>query len=527
MVFSDLEFILIFLPLVLILHYLVLRKFDLRFRIIAIIFVSILFYGYEYPAYCFLILGSVAFNFCVGRMLNQRTFNRRLLLIIGLCGNLGALGYFKYAGFLVDSWVSLTGADLVSLRITLPLAISFFTFQQIAYLVDAYRERIPKHDFNSYALFILLFPQLIAGPIVRFQEFFPQIGHLGSRLQSRLSDIAIGLSFFALGLIKKSLIADNLALYVDPLFAAAGAGDPITFAEAWTSVLCFSFQIYFDFSAYSDMAIGLTRLFGIQLPFNFNSPYKASSLIDFWRRWHMTLSRFLRDFLYIPIGGNQGGQLSQSRNILIVMLLGGLWHGAGWAFVAWGALHGLGLIVNHGYRIALKNLPSIWTPFDNRLIAGAVTFLFVTAAWVPFRSDDLETAWRIWRTMCGLEGLVLPLILEPVLGANGMLHLSHAEFSNALYHGVGQAFGVIGGGAPIIPVAAVIAFLLPNSQEWLTGRDSVTVTDRKDGFLQLTIRVQSIFAWRPTIIWATALSGITFFAVAQNKSPQVFVYFQF
>ena len=267
-------------------------------------------------------------------------------LLICVAANIALLGWFKYAEFFAESANHIIGGKYSVPVIVLPLAISFFTFQQIAFLVDVYRGKAKTEGLRSYALFVAFFPQLIAGPIVRYQEIVPQFRNLSSRLSDRLDGIAIGASFFAIGLLKKSLIADELSLYADPLFEAASRGEIITFAESWTAVLAFGFQIYFGFSAYSDMAIGLAKMFGITLPINFNSPYKATIIIDFWRRWHMTLSRFLRDYLYIPLGGNRRGPLLQYLSVMLVMLLGGLWHGAARNFVLWGGLHGT-FIVGH------------------------------------------------------------------------------------------------------------------------------------------------------------------------------------
>lgn len=267
-----------------------------------------------------------------------------------------------------------------SLNIILPIGISFYTFTQIAFLVDTYQEKVNEYRFIHYLLFVTYFPHLIAGPVLHHKEMMPQFAD--SRIYKfSTTDFAVGLTIFCIGLAKKVLIADNLAPYANPLFSGADA--PSLFI-AWGGVLAYTFQLYFDFSAYSDMAIGLSRLFGVKLPLNFNSPYKATNISEFWGRWHMTLSRFLMDYLYIPLGGNRTGIIRRYRNLITVMLLGGLWHGAGWNFVIWGGLHGVYLIIHHGWGklSELLNFPVnlvLW-----RLTATSITFLSVCFAWVFF-----------------------------------------------------------------------------------------------------------------------------------------------
>ncbi len=353
MLFNSLVFVLGFLPAVVIGFALLARRGTPGQAMLFLVGASLLFYAAWNPPYLFLLVGSVAFNYGLGQRLRARP--SRWVLGFGIAANLGAIGYFKYANFFLDNVNALTGGGLEIGTIVLPLAISFFTFQQIAYLIEAHRGDIAEHDFLSYALFVTFFPQLIAGPIVRFNEVVPQFaaerfGRLGSR------DLALGATLFVIGLGKKVLLADSLARAASPVFQAAELGLPVAPVEAWTAALAYSFQLYFDFSGYSDMAIGLACLFGIRLPWNFASPYKATSVIEFWRRWHMTLSRFLRDYLYIPLGGNRKGPARRTVNLMIVMLLGGLWHGAGWSFVIWGGLHGLYLCVNSAWRAGLSAL---------------------------------------------------------------------------------------------------------------------------------------------------------------------------
>ena len=344
MLFSSFIFILLFLPATLLGWHIASRVAGGRFVLGVLVVASLFFYGWWNPAYLALLLVSITGNYVLGLMLHQDQ-QSRIHLAAGITFNLGLLGYFKYAEFF-----SIGGTEYGSWRledVALPLAISFFTFQQIAYLVDVYRGESAERDPLRYVLFVSFFPQLIAGPIVHHKEMLPQFLGMG-RTGVTSRNLAIGGSIFLLGLGKKVLIADSLGGFADPMFNAVTAGVDPTLFEAWGVTLAYTFQIYFDFSGYSDMAIGLGAMFGLRLPINFNSPYKATSIIDFWRRWHMTLSRFLRDYLYIPLGGSRRNVPGRYVNLMIVMLLGGLWHGAGWTFILWGGVHGIYLVINHG-----------------------------------------------------------------------------------------------------------------------------------------------------------------------------------
>ena len=315
------------------------------------LFRSLVYYAWWRPEYLLLLLFSVAVNFGLGKLIIDGGLSRpraRAVLTVGIIFNLCLLGYFKYAGFFVANVDDFFGAQWVVPNIILPIGISFITFQKIAFLVDAYRGLVRNCTPRNYTFFVTFFPQLIAGPITHHSEIMPQIGP--SQRRDIAADLAVGISIFVVGLFKKVVIADSLAIYADAGYAMLRAGQPLDHASAWVTVLCYSFQLYYDFSGYSDMAIGLARMFGFRLPVNFYSPYKSTSIIDFWRRWHITLSRFLRDYLYIPLGGNRRGPVRRYVNLGIVMLLGGLWHGANWTFVVWGAVHGLMLALNHAWR---------------------------------------------------------------------------------------------------------------------------------------------------------------------------------
>ena len=331
--------------------------------------------------------------------------------------NIAFLAYFKYTNFILLTYSTVSRADFRPAAILLPLGISFITFIQIAFLVDVYRRRTDDLGLAKYALFVSYFPHLIAGPIIHHKEVMSQFTNERIRGVSQ-ADVAIGISLIVIGLFKKVVMADTLAGHAALGFRLAGEGQPISFFDAWGASLAFTFQIYFDFSGYSDIAIGLSRLFGIKLPINFNSPYKAGSIIEFWRRWHITLSRFLRDYLYIPLGGNRGGVFRRYLNLFLVMLIGGLWHGASWLFVVWGGLHGIYLIINHAFRhvmqlpgIVRSGLPRILVPLSSLLVFPAVVF-----AWVFFRAPTWDGAMVMLRAMAGSNGILLPERFQSILG---------------------------------------------------------------------------------------------------------------
>jgi D-alanyl-lipoteichoic acid acyltransferase DltB (MBOAT superfamily) len=348
-----------------------------------------------------------------------------LLFVAGIAGNIGLLAYFKYADFFIDTLNAAAKSDLPLLHVILPLGISFFTFQKIAYLADIHARHARTRRLVDFALFVFFFPQLIAGPIVHHSEVMPQFRLLGREeahdpAKSRAlawENSAVGLTIFLIGLVKKVVVADQIARYVSPIYAAAPHEPAVGFVLAWQAALGYTIQLYFDFSGYSDMAIGLARLFGIRLPANFNSPYASLSIIDFWRRWHMTLSRFLRDYVYIPLGGNRHGPARRYANLIATMVLGGLWHGAGWTFILWGTLHGLYLLIAHAWdSFSRVRLPSP--------LAWAATLLAVIVAWVIFRAPDLHSAGVILVGLTGMQGLHHPI--APVGEAPAVIFISLA-----------------------------------------------------------------------------------------------------
>jgi D-alanyl-lipoteichoic acid acyltransferase DltB (MBOAT superfamily) len=393
MLFNSPEFVLGFLPVVLIGFFLAGRVGGTRWALRWLIAASLFFYGWWNPKFVLLLAGSILANYAIAERIRRRSSRR--WLIAGVAANLALLGWFKYANFMIHGVLRLNTPEL---DIFLPLAISFFTFQQIMFLVESYRGERVDNGLLPYASFVAFFPHLIAGPIVRPREIMPQL--LASDLaEPRAEHLADGMTIL-LGLAKKVVLADTFAHYSDVGFAAAAQGAPISFIEAWYAALSYTLQIYFDFSGYSDMAIGLARMLNVRFPLNFASPYKAANIAEFWRCWHITLSQFLRDHVYIPLGGNRHGESRRNANLMATMLLGGLWHGAAWNFVLWGGLHGLYLV---GHR-----------RFPWRLPAGAahaLTLLVVVIAWVPFRASNMSATLAMLRGMAGLNGIALPQMI--------------------------------------------------------------------------------------------------------------------
>ena len=405
MLFNSYEFIFIFLPVIFIGYFYLTSKRLIIGSKAWLVGGSFFFYSYWNPIYLPLILLSIFVNYAIGGSFNKNTkINKKTILIIGILFNVGLLAYFKYTDFFLENWNGIFGSNIPLPHIALPLAISFFTFQQIAYLVDSYKGETKEYDLLNYMLFVTFFPQLIAGPIVHHKEMMPQFSSKWN-LVKNYKNIALGLFVFSIGLFKKVVIADTFAFWATNGFDNAVL---LTFFEAWATSLSYTFQLYFDFSGYTDMAIGAALLFNIKLPMNFNSPYKALDIQDFWRRWHMTLSRFLRDYVYIPLGGNRVSKYRNYINLFTVFLIGGLWHGAGWTFVIWGALHGIAIVVHR-----------IWQELNlkmNKVLAWIITFNFVNIAWVFFRAKDMESAEKVLSGMFGADGVMVHLYLETSLG---------------------------------------------------------------------------------------------------------------
>jgi alginate O-acetyltransferase complex protein AlgI len=391
MLFQSQGFILIFLPIAVGSYYIVAGSERARHAVL--IAASLVFYGWWDARFIVLLVGQIGATWLLAWW--HKKSGRTAALHLGVALNLASLATFKYLDFLLASAQSLLGVTLPRADILLPIGISFFSFQLISYLVDRMRGDAPVYPLRPFALFVLLFPHLIAGPIVRHNELVLQLA-LDPRREGLWRRLAVGLTLFTLGLAKKVLLADKLGQVVDPLFAGA-AGKPLALAEAWNAALAFSLQLFLDFSAYTEMAIGIALLFGLLLPENFRRPYLATDLREFWQRWHISLSNFIRDYLYIPLGGSRAGPARYVLATLVSMGLCGLWHGAGWTFAAWGVWHGLGLIVCRFWRELKRPMPPA--------VGWLLTMLFVLAGWVLFRAADFGTAASILASLVGLNGI--------------------------------------------------------------------------------------------------------------------------
>ncbi|MCH7225714.1 MBOAT family O-acyltransferase [Haloferula sp. A504] len=516
MIFNSYTYLLLFLPIAL-LGFSLAARIHLRAGFGWLVLCSLFYYGWWNPnpnepwtpVYVFLILGSCVGNFICGNAITRSrgTPTGKAILTAGVVANLGLLAYFKYTGFLAQVLQHFTGWPGSIPTVVLALGISFFTFQQIAYLVDAWRGETEEHRFTDYMLFVSFWPQLIAGPIVHHKEMLPQFQREAWR-NHRWVDASVGVTIILIGLFKKVVIADNAAPIANAIFGLAGSGtrEP-TMLEAWSGATAYSMQIYFDFSGYTDMAIGAARLFGIRLPLNFHSPYKATSIIEFWRRWHITLSRFLRDYLYIPLGGNRCGKSRRYFNLLITMIIGGFWHGAGWTYLLWGLLHGLYLCVNHAWITLRKrlSLPPIPKP-----VAVLLTFFFVLLAWVPFRAGAFE------------------------LGASGStakaLETTRTMFASMFgFNGFGgwpdrSAFVVKDSHAIRVCLLVFVCWLLPNTQQFM-GRYQPSIDPY--AFEDNVRGPRRWWQWRPTTGWFIFTLLMLLVTIHQFDKLSEFIYFQF
>ena len=489
MLFNSYTFIFGFLPIALVVFFTLTKFRFLKAATAWLLIASLAFYSYWNIAYLPLMLISIGVNYGVGRAIEspkQSTEQRKIWLIVGIIFNLGLLGYYKYANFFLSSIDYVLGTDWNLKGIILPLGISFYTFTQTAYLVDAYRGETKGYNLITYSLFVTFFPHLIAGPILHHNDMIPQFQKLRNFAFSH-KNMVRGLALFILGLSKKVLIADNLSIWVAPVFNNAA---DVTFIEAWAGALCYTLQLYFDFSGYSDMAVGLGWMVNINLPWNFDSPYKATSISDFWRRWHITLSNFLRDYLYIPLGGNRKGETRRYINLMITMLLGGLWHGAGWTFVLWGGLHGVYLCINRWWHKLGKPLP--------KFLARTITFIAVLISWVLFRATHISDALELLRTMVGLKGIVLPV--GEVSGKFAWLRhlgIQLKPWEQLTYLPLNDKLGLI-----VLLVILICTFLLPNTRQ---------IMDR----------------FKPTWWWAAIMGLMTAGALISLNRVSEFLYFQF
>lgn len=492
MLFNSQLFIFIFLPITLFIFYFLIKTRCKKIIVPALALLSLVFYACWNPMFLILLMASIFFNYFIGFMLAKNNTNdnskiSKLILIFGITINLLTLGYYKYFNFFIDNTNNLFHLSLPEGNIILPLGISFFTFTQIAYLVDVYKKEAREYKFSSYLLFVTFFPHLIAGPILHHKEMMPQFQD-EKNLEVNWENISIGTALFVIGLAKKVLIADKLALFATPVFTSVASGQVTNLLFSWIATLAYTFQLYFDFSGYSDMAVGLGLLFNIKLPINFFSPYKSTSIIDFWKRWHITLSRYLRDYLYIPLGGNRHGQFQKMKNLMLTMLIGGLWHGAGWTFVIWGGLHGLYLVINHSW----KQLKITIHP----ILAWLTTFMAVCLAWVVFRADSLKSA---------------GVIIKGMFGFNNVVNLSCIDS-----HKIDDALIYIG-------IAFFIAVFLPNAIEIVSKFKPVL---KLPDFKNETI-ISKYFYWRPNNAWAFCFGILFIICILSLVSNSEFLYFQF
>ncbi len=458
MLFNSQVFVLGFLPVVLALYYGLGARPAARQAVL--VAASLAFYGWWDLRFVPLLVGLTLANWLLVRAYAR--WRQGWWLIGGVAGNLAVLGVCKYADFAASTLSAMLGMAHRPWGIILPLGISFFTFQKISYLVDLRRGDRHVYGLLEFAAFVTFFPQLIAGPLVRHNELIPQFA-LPPRRPEMWENGARGSALFLIGLAKKVALADTLALLCDPVYARVAAGAHPSLAEAWLAACSYALQIYFDFSGYSDMAIGLALMFGLRLPMNFAAPYRAVSIREFWRRWHITLSRFLRDYVYIPLGGNRDGAGRQAVNVVATMLLGGLWHGASWTFVAWGGLHGAALAADSAWNRARLPMP--------RLAGWALTLAFVGAGWVLFRSPDFATAARMFAGLAGAGGV-------------GAAHVDNA---------------------PVLAAAVAIALLAPPSQ----------------------VLALQLLRPSPWLAAPAGLALVVLLLLVGGRVPNEFIYFQF
>jgi len=505
MVFSSLEFIYLFMPPVLLVFFM-LRYFQKENAIIWwLIAASIAFYAWWSPIHLILLIASVVINFTLHKMILKT--GSRFVLTIGIIGNLATLAYFKYADFLISNVNLIAGVETPLLGIVLPLAISFFTFQQISFLYDTYVGQIERCDFAKYCLFVVFFPQLIAGPIVLQKHTIPQF-KMSIFNKSWAINLSVGMSLFIIGLFKKIVLADGIAPIANTVFNASEAGHAVPFEAAWMGTVAYTFQIYFDFSGYCDMALGLARMFGIRLPINFNSPYKALNIVDFWRRWHITLSTFLRNYLYIPLGGNKKGLTRRYVNLTATMLLGGLWHGASWNFVFWGLLHGFYLTINHAWSaiVPAREAPSPAIAFLEQTVARALTLLAVMIAWVFFRAESFGSALAVLKGMFGQTLYADARIWDGLLNETGSFWFQTV-------------------------VLTCIVLIAPNSIEIVKKYRPVVDLKAKSAELRNTfLPLARLLHWRPSLGWSVTFSIVGLVSLIQIyrlDELTEFIYFNF
>lgn len=471
MLFNSYEFVFLLLPVTLLVWYGLNRLRRYAAAKVCLVIASLIFYAYFNISYLPIILGSIAVNYALGRVLVSDASQavRRLFVWIGVLLNLGVLGYFKYFDFFLQNLNLLFRADFAMRGIVLPLGISFFTFQQLSYVIDCYKRTVPRYAFLDYALFVSFFPQLVAGPIVLHSEIVPQFADV-SKKSFQPDSFCCGVMAFSLGLAKKVLIADALGVVVNSGFDTLQS---ISGAQAWLTMLAYTMQIYFDFSGYCDMATGIGRMFNIELPTNFDSPYKAVDIVGFWKRWHITLTRFFTHYVYFPLGGNRKGKARTYLNIFIVFLVSGIWHGAGYTFILWGVLHGIANILCRALRPYLENVP--------KALLWIVNFAFLNLTWVIFRAPTITDAATLYRRLfSGTVGLqdTLKTALEKNIASNLLMNLGVPQ----------HEFVYI---VLLIAAATGMALLLRNTNERI-GRFRPTAVSALVVIALLTVSVLSL-----------------------------------
>jgi alginate O-acetyltransferase complex protein AlgI len=488
MLFNSYCYIFLFLPAVLFLYFLLSKR---RFTVaskLALLLASLLFYGWWNPVYLPLIAGSILFNYLLGRLISGKRDEGRFsysksLLVVGIIGNLALLGYFKYADFFISNVNNIGHLTLPLLRIILPLGISFFTFTQIAYLVDTQKGKVKEHSSLNYGLFVTFFPHLLAGPIIHHAEMMPQFDRLRNKVVD-YRNLSSGICLFFIGLFKKLVIADTFAVWANNGFDTI---NQLTVIQAWVASLSYTLQLYYDFSGYTDMALGSSLMFNIKLPINFNSPYRSLDIQEFWRRWHITLGRFMRDYVYIPLGGNKVPEWHILLNLMITFFIVGLWHGAGWTFVLWGCMHGAALVIHRLWKRSGYSMP-VW-------IAWFLTFSFVNVGWIFFRAKTFSDALKVLKGMAGIDVASLP---------NGMFdRLTQVK---SFVPALDDLFGKIGNNSKAI--VCMFLIFLPLS---IFFRNSNEVAER----------------FRPTAVQLVLFAVVAWISVLFLGTYSEFLYFRF
>ena len=554
MPFNAFDFIFVFLPITTVTFFVLQKYLGHTQSLLFLLVACFTFYGWWDPGLIWIIFASIFLNYICNYILTgldqKRNRIRMGVMLVGVAANLALIGYYKYFFFAAIVSNDLFDTHYSTVQLILPLGISFFTFQQIAFLVDTWGNHVKRQNLLHYSLFVTFFPQLIAGPIVRHDELLPQFETKRRFSQMNLS---VGLSFFIIGLFKKVIIADNLALFATPIFSKAATGSPMTLLDAWGGATAYGFQLYFDISGYADMAVGLGRMFGIRIPLNFNSPFKATSIIDFWQRWHLTLTQFLTGYCYNPITlkitryrmqkglpGLRGGMGKPGAFLsllafpsIVTMTLAGIWHGAGYQFLAFGFLHGCFLVANHAWRGLTHKLQTSLSTASKaslRYLSMALTLIVVIALFVPFRADSLETTFNIWKGMVGLNGVVMRENYLAAFGPLGPflqgLGVQFSETTSLVFKGKDQIGWTL--------AALFVCWILPNSQE-VMGRylrvcdQGLPPADGTPDFPSYARNrsIPSIFQWRPNALWAALTMAAAVMIINTLTSTSEFLYFRF